>query len=242
MSESVSAPASREIPPRAYPAFLLSLAMPGLGHCRAGFPGRGAGFFLLHFLLAAGLIISRLNWGAALALILALRFALAAAAFRAARRSLSRPRFGPMAAFYLAGLVLGLSLRWLVLPAVEVEGASMEPSLRDGDVLLSDRWAHRLFPPRRGEVVVALNPRSGPPLLVKRIAAVGPEVFSAEGKCWTIPPAGVFLLGDNPSRGPDSRYFGPVESSAVLLCPLFVVWSWDRERERVRWERIGRRI
>jgi type IV secretory pathway protease TraF len=52
----------------------------------------------------------------------------------------------------------------------------------------------------------------------------------------------VFLLGDNRTRGPDSRYFGPVKASAVILRPLFVIWSWDRGRERVRWERIGLRI
>lgn len=216
--------------------------MPGLGHCYGGFPFRGAGVFLLHFLFLAGLAVSPLRPAAALALVLALRFAIAAAAFRDARLSFSRPRFGPMATFYLAGLVLGFSLRWLALPAVEVAGESMEPSLRDGDLLISDRFVHRLFPPHRGEIVVAGNPRSGPSRLVKRVAAVGPGSFSADGKSWTIPPDGVFLLGDNRTRGPDSRYFGPVSSASVVLRPLFVVWSWDRKRERVRWERIGLRI
>lgn len=228
--------------PRPLSAWLLSLLMPGLGHAYGGFPVRGAAFFLLHFFFLAGLVVSGTKPALVAALLLVLRLAIASAAGGSARRSPSPPRRRAALLFYLSGLALGLFLRWLILPAVEVAGESMAPSLRDGDLLLADRFVHRLFPPRAGAVVVADNPGTGPRRLVKRLAAVGPAELALDGRSWEVPAGESFLLGDNRSRGPDSRAFGPVPDSAIRLRLRLVVWSWDRERERVRWERIGRRI
>lgn len=56
---------------------------------------------------------------------------------------------------------------------VRVAGHSMEPTLHHGDRLVYLRLA-----PRRGDVVVARDPRDGDRLVVKRVAAVdGDEVL-----------------------------------------------------------------
>lgn len=83
------------------------------------------------------------------------------------------------------------------LSRVEVAGASMAPSFAPGDLLLVDRRAYRLHPPRPGEVVVAHDPRDFDRLLVKRVARV-----HADGA--------LDLHGDNPEASTDSRQFGPV--------------------------------
>ena len=77
---------------------------------------------------------------------------------------------------------------------------------------------------------------------MKRVAAVGGGEFSWDDRKTAVPPGQVFVLSDNRSRGPDSRFFGPIAVSAVKFRLLSVFWSWDRKTGRVRWNRIGLRI
>ena len=84
------------------------------------------------------------------------------------------------------------------LRRVRVEGASMEPTLADGDRLLV--LAGRR--PRPGAVVAVRDPRAPEGrLMVKRVLAVGPR--------------GVDVRGDAPGRSTDSRSFGPVPEALV---------------------------
>lgn len=75
---------------------------------------------------------------------------------------------------------------------VEVSGDSMRPNLLDGDRLMVVRNRRA----RVGAVVVVDDERVAGRVLVKRVAAVGPE--------------GVTVLGDDPGSSTDSRHFGPV--------------------------------
>lgn len=84
----------------------------------------------------------------------------------------------------------------------EVAGESMAPSLEPGDFLVVDRRAYLHARPRRGDVVLAHDPREQERALVKRVAAVGPH-------------GAVELLGDNPGASTDSRHFGPVDPSFI---------------------------
>ncbi|MFF5227961.1 S26 family signal peptidase [Dactylosporangium sp. NPDC000521] len=119
--------------------------------------------------------------------------------------------------------------RWLV---VTVRGGSMEPALRDGDLVLARRRTRR--DPRRGDIVVLRRPdatapppgaevvHSGPRAaapsqwLVKRVAAVAgdpipPDVPSAAPG--PVPAGMIVVLGDRP--GLDSRLFGPTPLTTV---------------------------
>ena len=88
--------------------------------------------------------------------------------------------------------------RWLrrndldpaMLSVIEVEGDSMEPTLRDGDEILVDRTARPL---RAGVHVLRLEDV----LLVKRVERVGAER--------------VRLISDNPAYAPVERALGDVE-------------------------------
>jgi nickel-type superoxide dismutase maturation protease len=81
---------------------------------------------------------------------------------------------------------------------VVVEGASMEPTLAEGDRLLVVR-RRRLSP---GDIVALRDPRDGRRLLVKRVTSVmGGDVM---------------VHGDNPTASTDSRAFGPVSRRAVV--------------------------
>jgi signal peptidase I len=50
------------------------------------------------------------------------------------------------------------------------------------------------------------------------------------------------VAGDNRDYSSDSRHWGFVNQRELIGKPLFVWWSWDHERQRVRWERIGKRL
>jgi signal peptidase I len=109
-----------------------------------------------------------------------------------------------------------LRRRWLL---VAVEGASMEPALREGDEVLAKR-TRRIA---TGDVVVVAAPdpdlgwaesrRAKAPWWIKRVAAGPGEPMPGSGE--PVPPGHYFLLGDNPA-GADSRRHGPVPARMVF--------------------------
>ena len=74
----------------------------------------------------------------------------------------------------------------------------MRPTLEPGDRLLVVRGRR----PPVGAVVALADPRDPGRVLVKRVAAWGPE--------------GAEVLGDDPAASTDSRHFGPVAPEALL--------------------------
>ena len=58
----------------------------------------------------------------------------------------------------------------------------------------------------------------------------------------TVPEKSYFMLGDNRDASGDSRYWGFVPEANLVGKPEMVLFSWDRENHKVRWERIGLRL
>jgi signal peptidase I len=122
------------------------------------------------------------------------------------KRIFGKRFFVPLA----AALAVGLLARVFVFDVFRVEGRSMEPTLRAGDILLVNRAAYGLrnplaggyiflwTSPRRDEILVYEDPRDGD-FKIKR--------------CAWISGAGVYLRGDNSGESMDSRIYGclPVE-------------------------------
>jgi nickel-type superoxide dismutase maturation protease len=97
----------------------------------------------------------------------------------------------------------------------EISGRSMAPALEPGDWVLVDEFAYRGRLPRRGEIVVATDPREPGRDLVKRVSAVDLH-------------GGVSLEGDNPDESTDSRQFGPVPASSVKGRVRWRYWPLGR--------------
>jgi signal peptidase I len=147
----------------------------------------------------------------------------------------------------LAAALLFLAAKAFVLDAAVVDGRSMRPTLEPGSFVLVLRCAYGLpspwgsgyllhwAAPRRGDVVAAVSPRDGLPV-VKRVAAVGPLTLSVAaghllgpeldaplsssqeeriGPAFDLPRLSLFLLGDNPRESLDSRDYGAVPIEAV---------------------------
>lgn len=73
------------------------------------------------------------------------------------------------------------------------EGASMNPTLKDGEAVLVDRKAEIEV----GDIVVAKHPIEQRSEIVKRVASINERGH-------------YFLVGDNPVDSNDSRHFGAV--------------------------------
>ena len=58
----------------------------------------------------------------------------------------------------------------------------------------------------------------------------------------TIPPGNYFCMGDNRDRSHDSRFWGYVPKENIKGLAFILYWSWDSEKNNIRWERIARII
>jgi signal peptidase I len=150
---------------------------------------------------------------------------------------------------WFAGVIVFLLLvRTFVVEPVRVRSDSMAPTLSPGAVLLVDKLTFLSRDPRRGDVVVAADPRNGASI-VKRVVAVGGDSVGIEdgqlvvnGRTIVeryvdndnmdgfyfgpdeVPSGTVFLLGDNRDTSEDSRAFGPVDVDDIDGKVLITVW------------------
>lgn len=95
----------------------------------------------------------------------------------------------PQASLYdIALIFLGYRHKYIC------QGKSMNPTLRDGEVVLVDRDAERI---EVGDIVVAKHPVEQTSELVKRVTQINERGH-------------YFLVGDNLENSNDSRHFGAV--------------------------------
>lgn len=140
-----------------------------------------------------------------------------------------------------AGLLVAVLLvRETVAGPLRIAGASMQPTLRDGQVVLVNRLEPALGEIDRGELVAFTSPQDGA-VTIKRVVGVAGDsvvirdaVLEVDGRAvdepyvdhesidalytpTTVVPAGhLFVLGDARALSIDSRDHGPVPLDAVL--------------------------
>lgn len=128
---------------------------------------------------------------------------------------------------------------------IRISDNSMQPTLRDRDLIIVKRINHRYAVPlwrtpaaARGDVVLVLDKKG---YIIKRIAAIGGDVvtrtldgvIAVNGRALVtskvarsdsntplvskvyVPPGYIYLLGDNPIRSSDSRTLGVFSEATI---------------------------
>jgi signal peptidase I len=138
---------------------------------------------------------------------------------------------------FLPALVLAVLINLFVAQGTYVHGQSMEPNLHTDQRLIVEKVSYRLRGPRRGDIVVVRVEGHEIPPIKRVIGLPGETIEIREGQVWidgqplaeaylaeieqqdygpyTVPPAHVFVMGDNRNWSGDSRIFGPVHLQDV---------------------------
>jgi len=122
------------------------------------------------------------------------------------------------------------ALAFLTARRAVVRGPSMFPTLAPGEYVLFDRLAYRRALPRRGDVVLAADPREPRRRIIKRVAGAPGETITAGGRTWALGAGEWLLLGDAPEQSTDGRDFGPVVREGILARAWFVYWPPGKAR------------
>lgn len=133
-----------------------------------------------------------------------------------------------LAGMFILACLLGLAAgflykdRWLGVHLYFVPSMSMYPTLKPGQFIVLDTWAHQDKTPQPDDVVVFQRGDEGH-WLVKRIAQ-WPDGRLQHNGLW-------YVLGDNQSASRDSRYFGGIRTEQLAGQVKLVLLAIDRHRQ-----------
>jgi len=151
---------------------------------------------------------------------------------------------------YIIIIAIIVLIRIYVLTTTEVVGASMEPDLKDGDILLVEQLTNRYGEYERFDIIVF---EQSPSYLIKRIVGLPGETiqyidnelyindkvidfeFKTNGKTedfgpYVVPDGSYYVLGDNRINSVDSRVFGFVLEERIIGRPFLGMWPFNKIR------------
>lgn len=201
IEESVNPPNRR----RPWVAVVLSLVMPGLGHAYCGRFPRGLVFLFVCFvpimLLQAGRVFEL--FGSVIVGVIALLIAAPLIhivatidSYYVAKRTRRDYEMKDYNRWYVyvvlvllnsaSSLNATLSLRANYLEAFRVPTASNYPTIAPGDRLLANKIAYNHSDPKRGDLVVFINPEDREVNFIKRVVAVAGDTVEIKGGAFYI--------------------------------------------------------
>jgi signal peptidase I len=150
-------------------------------------------------------------------------------------------------------LLFALVIRSYAVASYYIPSASMEDTLRKGDLLIADKFSYKVLhhKPMRGDVVIFQYPENRKQDYIKRtIGLPGDTVEVRHGVVYvngealdenyikerpdhefgptTVPSEHYFMMGDNRNHSSDSRVWGFVPRSYLEGRALFVFWPPTR--------------
>ena len=105
---------------------------------------------------------------------------------------------------------LKTNLQWFI-----IDGKSMHPTLKPGDLVLVNKSTYQNKNVQRGDIVAFRLDKNK--ILIKRIIGVPGDILNTfNGNNTPLSEDNYFLEGDNKFDSFDSRKFGPVQSSSII--------------------------
>jgi signal peptidase I len=163
---------------------------------------------------------------------------------------------------FLQGIVVFMSVLVMVylfiISPQEINGASMEPTYHNTELVLTNKIAYKLGEPKRGEVIIFKSPSNKEIDYIKRIIGLpgdrvklsnnsfyvndqkveepylpegiitSPGTFLHEDEEITVPEGEYFVSGDNRPHSSDSREFGPIPLKDIIGRVLLRYWPPNR--------------
>lgn len=77
----------------------------------------------------------------------------------------------------------------------------MEPTLREGSMVLVSKLSYLILPPKKGDLIALLHPYTKQPI-IKRIIDISEDGYS--------------VMGDNKQASTDSRHFGEISRKQII--------------------------
>jgi len=145
----------------------------------------------------------------------------------------------------LMALVLFVILN-TITSRVKVFNVSMQPTLKEQDLLLVNKLAYRFGSPKHGDIIVFHFNGGDQDDYIKRVIGLPGDLVEIQGGVvrvngqaltepyimdmptyngtWEVPPDELFVLGDNRNHSSDSHQWGTVKMEWVVGKALLVYW------------------
>lgn len=151
-------------------------------------------------------------------------------------------------------LVIGIALliKFFIFSPIKVNGTSMEPNLKDGDIMILNEIGYLINGVNRFDIVVVDN--DGEKIIKRIIGLPGEKVEYRDNKLYIngeevtenfkhgetkdfnlsdinlseIPKDSYFVMGDNRGNSKDSRIIGPVHKSKISGKTNLIIFPFDR--------------
>lgn len=159
----------------------------------------------------------------------------------------------------VVALVISVVLYLFIMTPHEVVGRSMDPTYKNGEMLMANKILYRMKKPERGDVIIFKY--SDTQDFIKRIIGLpGEKVMLKDGKLYvngnlldesnylnssvytnggdylkegetiTVPEGRYFVCGDNRPHSSDSRVFGPIDIKNIKGKAWIVYFPFDEFR------------
>lgn len=170
---------------------------------------------------------------------------------------------------YVLAMLISIPLPMgLNAQAFRMPSGGMRPTLEVGDYFVARLETSESYKDKRGDIIVFRHPTNNTTTFVKRVVAFpGEEIEIREGTLlidgqpvnaswfrpsgkpdhgnaenfgpFTVPEGTFFMLGDNLPDSNDSRYWGPLPREKIVGVAEYIYFSWDPNKQFVRFSRIG---